>query len=141
MILADHFAGRENPWASAFDSTRIGDVRAAARLVQHNADVGKRFVVDRIARLRRGTLDDVPRGGAAVVKLDGKTVGAYRDDNGHAHAVSISCTHLGCTLRFNDAEASWDCPCHGSRFDHDGAVLEGPAVEGLERFEVEPGPS
>jgi Rieske Fe-S protein len=50
-----------------------------------------------------------------------------------AHAVSLRCTHLGCLLRFNSAETSWDCPCHGSRFDVDGDVLEGPAVSPLER--------
>ena len=65
----------------------------------------------------------------------GKT-GVYRDDQGRLHAVSLRCTHLGCLLRFNDAERSWDCPCHGSRFDIDGAVLEGPAVEPLDHHEI-----
>ena len=63
---------------------------------------------------------------------DGRTA-AYRDDDGELHAVSARCTHLGCTVRFNDAERSWDCPCHGSRFDLTGKVLEGPAVHDLER--------
>jgi Rieske Fe-S protein len=56
----------------------------------------------------------------------------YRDEAGGLHAVSLRCTHLGCLLRFNAAERSWDCPCHGSRFDVDGRVLEGPAVQPLE---------
>jgi Rieske Fe-S protein len=59
--------------------------------------------------------------------------GVYRDTDGTLHAVSVRCTHQGCLLRFNAAERSWDCPCHGSRFDVDGAVLEGPAVKPLER--------
>jgi Rieske Fe-S protein len=53
------------------------------------------------------------------------------------HAVSVRCTHLGCDVRFNFAERSWDCPCHGSRFDVDGAVLEGPAVDPLERRDLD----
>jgi Rieske Fe-S protein len=57
--------------------------------------------------------------------------GVYRDDDGGLHQVSMRCPHLGCLVRFNAAERSWDCPCHGSRFDVDGAVLEGPAVTGL----------
>ena len=59
-------------------------------------------------------------------------VAAHRDDAGVLHAVSARCTHMGCTVRFNDAERSWDCPCHGSRFALDGSVLQGPAVGPLE---------
>jgi Rieske Fe-S protein len=59
--------------------------------------------------------------------------GVYRDLDGNLHAVSLRCTHLGCLLRFNAAEHSWDCPCHGSRFAPDGTVLEGPAVNPLRR--------
>jgi Rieske Fe-S protein len=65
----------------------------------------------------------------------GKT-GVYRDLDGETHAVSLRCTHLGCLLRFNPAERSWDCPCHGSRFDIDGSVLEGPATKPLARKPV-----
>ena len=60
-------------------------------------------------------------------------IGVYRDQEGALHAVSLRCTHLACLLRWNGAERSWDCPCHGSRFDVDGEVLEGPAVNALER--------
>jgi Rieske Fe-S protein len=73
-----------------------------------------------------------------VVEVDGRAVGAYRDAGGAVHAVDLTCTHLGCTVRWNAAETSWDCPCHGSRFSHDGAVLDGPAVAPLDRIEVEP---
>ena len=59
-----------------------------------------------------------------------------RDESGVAHGVSLRCTHLGCLLHFNAAERSWDCPCHGSRFDVDGSVLAGPAVEALERLDL-----
>jgi Rieske Fe-S protein len=60
-------------------------------------------------------------------------VAAYRDDDGSLHAVAANCTHLGCRRALNTAERSWDCPCHGSRFDIDGHVLEGPAVTDLDR--------
>jgi Rieske Fe-S protein len=74
----------------------------------------------------------VPSGEARVVRhgVHGK-VGVYRDEQGVAHAVSMRCTHLGCLVHFNDAERTWDCPCHGSRFGVDGRVLEGPAVKPL----------
>jgi Rieske Fe-S protein len=65
----------------------------------------------------------------------GRVFGAYRDDQGVDHCVSLTCTHLGCTVRWNAAETSWDCPCHGSRFGHDGTVLQGPAVRDLRRID------
>ena len=74
-----------------------------------------------------------PDGEARVVRDGLGKTGVYRDEQGELHAVSLRCTHLGCLVRFNAAERSWDCPCHGSRFDVDGAVLEGPAVHPLER--------
>ena len=67
------------------------------------------------------------------MKVGGKTVGAYRDPEGDLHCVGVSCTHLGCTVQWNQAETSWDCPCHGSRFSTEGEVLNGPAVKPLEQ--------
>jgi glycine/D-amino acid oxidase-like deaminating enzyme/nitrite reductase/ring-hydroxylating ferredoxin subunit len=136
-VLADLVAGRDNPWVEVYDSTRIGDAQAVKKLVEENVHVGVTFVKDRIARLRADAVDDLPRGEGAIVDADGDTVGAYRDPDGFLHAVSVTCTHLGCTVHWNSAEMSWDCPCHGSRFDTDGAVLNGPAVRPLEQYEVD----
>lgn len=66
-----------------------------------------------------------------MVKDHHSRTGVYRDETGNLHAVSLRCTHLGCLLRFNQAERSWDCPRHGSRFDVDGTVLEGPVTQPL----------
>jgi Rieske Fe-S protein len=65
-------------------------------------------------------------------------IAVYRDDAGSMHARSAVCTHLGCHVRWNREERSWDCPCHGSRFDVDGAVLNGPATKGLAEVSLEP---
>ncbi len=136
QLLADLLAGRTSPAHETFDSTRVGDVSAVKSLVEENVKVGARFVGDRIRRLRAGSVEHLEPGDADLVRVDGEAVGAYRDSAGEVHAVSITCTHLGCTLHWNGAERSWDCPCHGSRFDLDGDVLDGPAVTPLERFEV-----
>jgi Rieske Fe-S protein len=66
-----------------------------------------------------------------VVSYQGKRVAAYRDRDGGLHPLSPTCTHLGCQVSFNTAEKSWDCACHGSRFDLEGRVLQGPAIKGL----------
>jgi Rieske Fe-S protein len=98
-----------------------------------NAKVGVDLVRDRLTPAQATSTDEVPAGEARVVHDGAGKTGVYRDEAGTLHAVSLRCTHLGCLLRFNGAERSWDCPCHGSRFDVDGAVLEGPAVHPLER--------
>jgi Rieske Fe-S protein len=77
--------------------------------------------------------EPIPPGEARVLPDGLGKKGVYREPDGTLHAVSLRCTHLGCLLRFNAAERSWDCPCHGSRFGVDGTVLEGPAVNPLSR--------
>jgi glycine/D-amino acid oxidase-like deaminating enzyme/nitrite reductase/ring-hydroxylating ferredoxin subunit len=135
VILADLIAGRENAWAPRFAPNRLS-LRSAPELVQMNAKVGAEFFLDRVVPAEAGSAEDVPRGEARVVRTGLGKAGVYRDDHGEVHAVSLRCTHLGCLLRFNSAERSWDCPCHGSRFDVDGEVLEGPAVSPLDRRDV-----
>jgi Rieske Fe-S protein len=94
------------------------------------------FVLDRVKPPQSWSRTSVPVGEARVVQDGLGKTGVYCDDEGKLHGVSLRCTHLGCLLRFNSAETSWDCPCHGSRFDVDGNVLEGPAVRPLERRDV-----
>jgi glycine/D-amino acid oxidase-like deaminating enzyme/nitrite reductase/ring-hydroxylating ferredoxin subunit len=136
-LVADRLAGRDNPWAEAFDATRIGGAATVKELIGANARVGVRFVKDRIGRLGAQPASVLEPGEGRIVEVDGQSVGAYRDASGEVHAVSVTCTHLGCTLHWNAAETSWDCPCHGSRFDADGSVLDGPAIRPLDRLEVD----
>ena len=131
MMLAELVAGREHPWARAFDATRIHAVASAAEAVKENVDVGRRFVVDRLKRLTAPSADSLAPGEGRIVDLDGRKVSAHRDEEGGLHAVGATCTHLGCTVAWNPAEATWDCPCHGSRFGPDGDVITGPAVKPL----------
>ena len=86
---------------------------------------------DRLRPAAVGSVDELRPGTGAVVRVDGRQCAAYRDESGRLHTVSARCTHLGCIVAFNDAETSWDCPCHGSRFAPDGSVIHGPAVRPL----------
>jgi nitrite reductase/ring-hydroxylating ferredoxin subunit len=134
QILTDRITGRPNDYAEIFSPQRV-----AARSLPEVAKLGAKFTGDFVGdRLRRpvpGDSVDV-RVGQARVLSDGRgRKGVYRGEDGAVHAVSLRCPHMGCLLRFNSAERSWDCPCHGSRFDVDGAVLEGPATKDLERRE------
>jgi glycine/D-amino acid oxidase-like deaminating enzyme/nitrite reductase/ring-hydroxylating ferredoxin subunit len=132
-ILADRILGRDNPWAAAFDATRVAPGASATAFLRENAGVAWHFLADRIAAMRAPTAGALRAGEGAVVKHDGVPSACYRDRNGALHAVSSTCTHLRCQVAFNTAERTWDCPCHGSRFDVDGRVLEGPAVHDLAR--------
>lgn len=136
-IITDGINGTENPHERTFDPRRVGGATALGQLVADNARVARHLLGDRIDRLRAAPIEELARGEGGIVDAGGETVAGYRDTSGTLHAVSPTCTHLGCTVLWNDAEDTWDCPCHGSRFDIDGAVLDGPATAPLERVEVE----
>jgi glycine/D-amino acid oxidase-like deaminating enzyme/nitrite reductase/ring-hydroxylating ferredoxin subunit len=132
MILRDHIKGADNPWAWLYDATRLKPKAAMSSLVKENLNVAKRFVGDRLTSLHPPSAGKLAPGEGGVCDLDGQKVAAYRDESGTLHAVSARCTHLGCLVTWNSAERSWDCPCHGSRFDVDGQVIQAPAVRPLE---------
>jgi glycine/D-amino acid oxidase-like deaminating enzyme/nitrite reductase/ring-hydroxylating ferredoxin subunit len=134
-ILADRILGRPNTWAHTFTPTRF-DLRSTGPLARLGAEFGLDLIGDRLRPADASSVDEVRRGTAAVLRHGHRRTAVYRDTAGDVHAVSARCTHLGCMLRFNAAETSWDCPCHGSRFDVDGAVLEGPAVAALARQQL-----
>ncbi|HEU5109961.1 MAG TPA: FAD-dependent oxidoreductase, partial [Micromonosporaceae bacterium] len=136
LLLTDILTGQSNPWAELFTPHRFS-LRSLPRLARLNGKVAVDLVGDRLRPAEVSDPADVPRGEARVLRDGLGQTGVYRDDQGGLHAVSMRCTHLGCLLRFNGAESSWDCPCHGSRFDVDGAVLEGPATRPLQRKKLD----
>jgi glycine/D-amino acid oxidase-like deaminating enzyme/nitrite reductase/ring-hydroxylating ferredoxin subunit len=131
-ILRDLILDRDNPSTGLYDAGRIGDVHAVAKLVKDNLHVGKEFATGHLERLKGGVDHlEVGQGGLLTVD-DGDTVGAYRDHDGKLHTVRPVCTHLGCPLEWNQADTTWDCNCHGSRFSYTGAVLDGPTTKALD---------
>jgi glycine/D-amino acid oxidase-like deaminating enzyme/nitrite reductase/ring-hydroxylating ferredoxin subunit len=129
MMLRDRIEGRDNPWASTFDSTRIKSLAAARGIAQEGLEDAWHLVADRIRK--RAGAHDVGPGEGRVVSAGRRQVALSRDDDGVLHSVSARCTHLGCIVSWNPAERTWDCPCHGSRFESGGAVIQGPAVRPL----------
>lgn len=130
-ILTDVIGGHDNPYADVFAPTRASVTESAKKFVTHNLDVAKRFVADRAAPGAQ-SIDAIAPGTSATVRIDGQMYAVSKDQDGHVTSRSAVCPHLGCIVQWNNAEASWDCPCHGSRFTPDGDVLEGPATEPLE---------
>ncbi|MDQ5861390.1 MAG: FAD-dependent oxidoreductase [Actinomycetota bacterium] len=129
LILADTLSGRENPWASVFNSNRITPAASARRFMKENTKTVAAVLAGKL-RSRPGHTELSP-GEGKVMTVNGESTAVYKDADGQVHAVSATCTHLGCTVGFNTADATWDCPCHGSRFSTDGTVIQGPAAKNL----------
>jgi glycine/D-amino acid oxidase-like deaminating enzyme/nitrite reductase/ring-hydroxylating ferredoxin subunit len=131
ILLTDLIMGRENPWEKIYDPRRVTlSSDSLKEFAKENVDVAVQYVKDYLAP-DRVSFDDIPRGEGRVVRHGIHKVAAYKDDSGTIHQCSAVCTHLKCIVEWNSAEKSWDCPCHGSRFDPYGKVLNGPAISAL----------
>lgn len=131
MLLSDLILGQSNPWEALFDATRVKPLAGARSFLSENVDYPARLVSDRLSPAQATGLNQLRENEGALVRIGGKKVAAYRDPDGHTHLLSPVCPHLGCYVHWNEAEKSWDCPCHGSRFDPVGRLLNGPAVSDL----------
>ncbi|MDB5103551.1 MAG: puuB [Fibrobacteres bacterium] len=129
ILIPDLIQGRSNPWEATYDPGRIV-LKSAGEFGKHNLKVAAHY-----ADWMKGheTKDEkgIPSGSGAVIKHGLKHVAAYREEDGTLHRMSAVCPHLKCIVTWNGSESSWDCPCHGSRFDCRGHVLNGPANEDL----------
>jgi Rieske Fe-S protein len=132
MILRDACLGAFNPYAEIYEPSRLKPVTKLASFLAENIDYPLHLLSDALKAPTARSLDEIGKGDGKIVRVEGRRVAAYRDENGRLHTVSPICTHLGCHVAFNAAEKSWDCPCHGSRFGVDGSVLDGPAADPLE---------
>jgi glycine/D-amino acid oxidase-like deaminating enzyme/nitrite reductase/ring-hydroxylating ferredoxin subunit len=127
MIIADAIYDRKNPWAELFDPQRTAIRRGLWDYIKENADYPYYLIRERFAGSQSRSLRSVKRGQGRIIDDQGTTVAAYRDSQGELMLRSATCTHLGCQVAWNEAERTWDCPCHGSRFKPEGDVLSGPA--------------
>jgi Rieske Fe-S protein len=131
MMAADHLLGQKNPWSELFDPDRKKVRGGLWDYLRENKDYPYYLVRDRVAGAEGRSVRTVRRGTGRILNLNGQHVAVYRDDSGATTRRSAVCTHMGCLVDWNDAERTWDCPCHGSRFKADGAVISGPAESPL----------
>lgn len=136
VMIRDAVLGRKNPWRDLFDPHRTGLRGGTWDYLKENVDYPYYLVRDRLRGADAESIDDVGPGEGKIVRLDGKPIAVSRDDKGTLSACSAVCTHLGCLVHWNDAEQTWDCPCHGSRFSTDGSVIAGPAETPLAKQEL-----
>ncbi|MFC0561164.1 FAD-dependent oxidoreductase [Halalkalibacter alkalisediminis] len=133
LLLSDLILKRENRYESLYRPSRFIADPSIKHFITQNADVAKQLLKGKFDKSEKHP-DDVQKEEAAVVTVNGKRAGAYRDAEGELHVVDTTCTHMGCEVHWNDGERSWDCPCHGSRYSPSGDVLEGPAKKPLKRL-------
>jgi glycine/D-amino acid oxidase-like deaminating enzyme/nitrite reductase/ring-hydroxylating ferredoxin subunit len=131
MMARDWTSGRKNPWTKLFAVDRKKIKGAAWNYLRENADYPYYMIKDRLARPEADSVRELRPGDGMIIGWRGQKVAAFRDPDGNIHRLSPVCTHLGCLVRWNPSESTWDCPCHGSRFKPTGAVIAGPAEEPL----------
>jgi Rieske Fe-S protein len=125
MLLSDLILGRTNPWEKLYDPSRV-TAKATPRFAEENLNVAKEYV-EWLTPGEVKSPDEIAPDTGAIMRRGLKKVAVYRDAGGQLHEYSAICPHLGCVVHFNGGERSWDCPCHGSRFNEFGQVVNGPA--------------
>jgi glycine/D-amino acid oxidase-like deaminating enzyme/nitrite reductase/ring-hydroxylating ferredoxin subunit len=132
ILITDLIQGRENPWSKLFDPSRkpVFGMAWKEYLIE-NANVAQQYVKDWLGGGDVRSSGEIAPGSGAIVREGLTKVAVFRDEQGHYHRRSALCPHLGCIVHWNGAEKTWDCPCHGSRFDSLGAVINGPANSSL----------
>lgn len=131
ILIKDLILEKKNEWKDVYNPSRYTSA-STKNFIELNFDIAKNLIK---GKLKSGDKDlELKKGEGKIVEIDGKKYGAYRDDNDKLHIVDSTCTHFGCELKWNEAEKTWDCPCHGSRFSVDGEVIEGPAFRDLKHL-------
>jgi glycine/D-amino acid oxidase-like deaminating enzyme/nitrite reductase/ring-hydroxylating ferredoxin subunit len=132
ILIADQICGRENPWTKLYDPSRKTlQPKVVADYVAENANVVAQLR-DYVTPGREPNAEKIQSGEGAILREGARKIAAYRDEQGTLHKFSAVCPHLKCIVRWDGCEKTWDCPCHGSRFDALGRVLNGPAISDLE---------
>lgn len=134
MVITDLILGRDNPWAKLYDPSRIS-FRSALEFTRENLNVAEQYA-QYLTPGDVGSVDDITPGSGALIRRGMHKIAAYKDESGHVTECSAVCPHLYGIVVWNETEKTWDCPCHGSRFDRHGRVITGPAVADLEEVHV-----
>jgi glycine/D-amino acid oxidase-like deaminating enzyme/nitrite reductase/ring-hydroxylating ferredoxin subunit len=133
MMACDAVTGRRNPWSDLFDPGRKKIKGGLWDYLRENKDYPYYLIRDRFVGAEGRSLRELRRGEGKILELDGKRVAAFKSESGAVTLLSPICTHMGCVVAWNGTERTWDCPCHGSRFEATGKVLSGPAESPLPR--------
>jgi glycine/D-amino acid oxidase-like deaminating enzyme/nitrite reductase/ring-hydroxylating ferredoxin subunit len=136
LIIPDLLEGKETELSKLVSPDRIKPLASAGSVLDEMLNASIHFVKDKFSADKIDELNEISSGEGRIIKHEGKTYAAYRDHKGELHLLSSICPHTGCNVSWNPSEVSWDCPCHGSRFDIEGKLLNGPAMSDLEKLDI-----
>ncbi|MFC3354933.1 FAD-dependent oxidoreductase [Sphingobacterium zeae] len=137
LIIPDLIENKETPLSKLLSPARVKPIASAKSVVSEGGNVVKHFIMDKLSTETIKELDDISKDEGKVVRFEDKTLAAYRDREGTLFCLNSVCPHMGCTVAWNPSELTWDCPCHGSRFDVNGNMLNGPATKGLSKIDLD----
>jgi len=126
LIISDMITGNENEYQKIFNPRRL--MLSGSRKLLKDAAIITISLISEYLKIPHDNFSDIEQGNAGVIKHDGKRIGVYRDRENKYYLVTTKCPHLGCSLEWNQNELTWDCPCHGSRFDYRGNLINNPAM-------------
>ncbi|RKQ37598.1 FAD-dependent oxidoreductase [Oceanobacillus halophilus] len=134
-VLTDRILNEENKYQELYSPSRFQADPAVKKFMEINADVAKHLIKGKL-EYTGSNIDNLKADDATVIRVKGKRTGVYKDSEEKLHMVDTTCTHLGCEVKWNSGDRTWDCPCHGSRFSYTGDVIEGPAKKPLPKREI-----
>lgn len=133
MIISDMILGKENDFSEIFSPKRFDMSLSMKNAANDIAKTVKNFIAQRIS-IPEEHLGNIQKGHGGIIEYKGEKVGVYKDNGGSVFTVSTKCAHLGCELHWNSDELTWDCPCHGSRYDYKGNWIESPTNKSLQNI-------
>ena len=133
-IITDKILGKQNPYEEVFTSTRMEPIKNHQEVGNMLKEVATSWTVEKL-KIPEEKLQDIKKGEGGLIEFEDKKVGAYRDEGGKVYLVKPVCSHLGCELTWNNLEKTWDCPCHGSRFNYKGKSIYDPSIKDLKVYE------
>lgn len=136
LLLTRMLTNEESPYQNLYDPNRLKPVAGFSSFISHNVDVVKQFASRMFSGDQLNQLAELATGEGKIVEFEDEKIAIYKDEQGKLHALSPTCTHAGCEVKWNNAELSWDCPCHGTRYSYDGRVMTGPATKDLSKVSL-----
>jgi len=131
-IVTDKIMGKPNKYEEIFTATRLKPIKNRWEMKNMLKESVESIALNKF-KIDPASIDEIENDNGGIVKIDDDNVGIYKDKEGNVFAVNPVCTHLGCLLSWNNLDKTWDCPCHGSRFDYMGRNLYEPAIKDLKR--------
>ena len=137
IILRDLITTGKSEYEKVFDPNRIKPIAGFTEFVSAAKEVIGNFVKKPFSAEKIEGLAELAPGEGKIIKYEGQKLALYKDESGRVHGINPTCNHMGCSIAWNNAEQSWDCPCHGSRYNVDGEMITGPAIKDQEKISVE----